>query len=63
MVDVMSGTVAAVADDLLASITGVVNFRLSGKCPAELGEFISSVPLTPLLKPGGGIRPIAVVTV
>ncbi|XP_026450130.1 uncharacterized protein LOC113350228 [Papaver somniferum] len=58
LVDVMSGDAAAVADNLLASITGVVNLWLAGKCPGSLGEFIASAPLTPLLKPGGGIRPI-----
>lgn len=63
LVDAMSGAAAAVADILLASITGVVNLWLAGKCPAELGEFIASAPLTPLLKPGGGLRPIAVGTV
>ncbi|GKB42875.1 hypothetical protein Tco_0887817 [Tanacetum coccineum] len=31
-----------------------------GKCPMMLGEYIASAPLTPLVKPGGGIRPIAV---
>lgn len=58
LVDVMSGAAAAVADNLLASITGVVNLWMAGKCPNSLGEFIASAPLTPLLKPGGGIRTI-----
>nr|GEX91934.1 putative reverse transcriptase domain-containing protein [Tanacetum cinerariifolium] len=34
-----------------------------GKCPTWLGEYIASAPLTPLVKPGGGIRSIAVGTV
>ncbi|XP_026442067.1 uncharacterized protein LOC113341381 [Papaver somniferum] len=63
LVDAISGAAAAIADDLLVSITGVVNLWLAGRCPAVLGEFIASAPLTPLLKPGGGIRPIAVGTV
>ncbi|GKE83498.1 auxilin-like protein, partial [Tanacetum coccineum] len=54
---------SAVADDLLGYITGVVNLFLSGKCPSQLGEFIASTPLTPLVKPGGGLRLIAVGTV
>ncbi|GJW48455.1 reverse transcriptase domain-containing protein [Tanacetum coccineum] len=31
--------------------------------PMLLGEYIASAPLTPLVKPGGGIRPIAVGTI
>nr|GFA68846.1 hypothetical protein [Tanacetum cinerariifolium] len=42
---------------------GVVNMFLSGKCPSQLREYIASAPLTPLVKPGGGIRPIIVGTV
>ncbi|GKE20519.1 hypothetical protein Tco_1432031 [Tanacetum coccineum] len=61
--DILGGAASAVADDLLGSITGVVNLFLSGKCPSQLGEFIASAPLTPLVKPGGGLRPIAVGTV
>ncbi|KAL8092032.1 hypothetical protein AgCh_034349 [Apium graveolens] len=61
--DVLGGDASAIADDLLGSITGVVNLFLSGKCPAQLGEFIASAPLTPLVNPGGGISPIAVGTV
>lgn len=67
LLDALSGDAAAVSDKLfavsdklLASITGVVNLWLSGQCPADLGEFIASAPLTPLLKPGGGLRPIVV---
>ncbi|XP_026428293.1 uncharacterized protein LOC113324185 [Papaver somniferum] len=63
LLDAMSGVGAAVAEELLSSITGVVNLWLSGKCPSILGEFVASAPLTPLLKPGGGLRPIAVGTI
>lgn len=59
----LSGAVASVADDLLQSIAGVVNLWLDGRCPAILGEYVASAPLTPLLKPGGGLRPIAVGTI
>ncbi|GJR29603.1 putative reverse transcriptase domain-containing protein [Tanacetum coccineum] len=38
----------------------VVNLFLDGKCPKILGEYIASAPLTSLVKPGGGIRPIVV---
>ncbi|KAL6515426.1 hypothetical protein OROHE_018460 [Orobanche hederae] len=61
LVDAFSGAAAAVADDLLASITGVVNLWLAGKYPGVFGELIASAPLTPLLKPGGGLRPIAAI--
>ena len=40
----------------------MVNLCLGGggRCPRVLAEFIASAPLTPLLKPDNGIRPIAV---
>jgi hypothetical protein len=63
LMDILGGAASAIADNLLGSITGVVNLFLSGKCPNQLGEYIASAPLTPLVKPGGGIRPIAVGTV
>ena len=61
--DILGGAASAIVDDLLVSISGVVNLFLGGKCPSQLGEFIASAPLTPLIKPGGGVRPIAVGTV
>ncbi|GKB63474.1 putative reverse transcriptase domain-containing protein [Tanacetum coccineum] len=63
LMDILGGAASVVSDDLLGSITGVVNLFLSGKCPSELGEFIASAPLTPLVKPGGGLLPIVVGTV
>ena len=63
LVYVLGGAMAAIADNLLSSITKVVNLLLGGKCHSVLGSFITSAPLTPLIKPGGGIRPIAVGTV
>lgn len=60
LIDALSGAAIAIADDLLSSITAVVNLFLRGQCPPSLGEFVASAPLTPLLKPGGGVRPIAV---
>ncbi|PNY01137.1 hypothetical protein L195_g024425 [Trifolium pratense] len=39
---------------------GVVNLWLGGRCPMDLSEIVASAFLTPLLKPGGGIRPIVV---
>ncbi|GKD54315.1 putative reverse transcriptase domain-containing protein, partial [Tanacetum coccineum] len=52
----LSGAVVAISDELVASITQVVNLFLDGKCPKVLGEYIASAPLTSLVKPGGGIR-------
>ncbi|KAL5722078.1 hypothetical protein ACHQM5_005643 [Ranunculus cassubicifolius] len=60
LLDSISGAASIIADDLCASIAAVVNLFLEGKCPGHLGEYVASAPLTPLLKPGGGIRPIAV---
>ncbi|GJR66093.1 putative reverse transcriptase domain-containing protein [Tanacetum coccineum] len=63
LMDCLSGTAIAILDELVSSITQVVNLFLDGKCPMRLGEYIASAPLTPLVKPGGGIRPIAMGTV
>ncbi|GJR25692.1 reverse transcriptase domain-containing protein [Tanacetum coccineum] len=63
LMDCLSGVVVVVADELVSSITQVVNLFLIGNCPQMLGEYIASAPLTPLVKPGGGIRPIAVGTI
>ncbi|GJV02598.1 hypothetical protein Tco_1336167 [Tanacetum coccineum] len=61
--DCFSRAAVAILDELVSSITQVVNLFLEGKCPMMLGEYIASAPLNPLVKPGGGIRPIAVGTV
>ncbi|XP_026448896.1 uncharacterized protein LOC113349177 [Papaver somniferum] len=63
LLDALSGNAAAVADELLQSIVGVVNLWLYGACPPILVEYVASSPLTPLLKPDGGVRPIAVGTI
>ncbi|GKA91141.1 hypothetical protein Tco_0813011 [Tanacetum coccineum] len=63
LMDCLSGAAVAISDELVSSITQVVNLFLEGKCPMILGEYIASAPLTPLVKLGGGIRPIAVGTV
>ncbi|KAL8167523.1 hypothetical protein V2J09_009022 [Rumex salicifolius] len=55
LVDASGKATVVVANDLVSSITIV--------CPSVLGEFIASAPLTPLLKPRGGIQPIVVGTV
>ena len=58
--DMLGGAAIAIADSLLCSITKLVNLFLNGKCPSMLGSYIARAHLTPLVKPGGGIRPIAV---
>nr|GEX97058.1 hypothetical protein [Tanacetum cinerariifolium] len=63
LLDCLSGAAVAISDKLVSSITQVVNLFLDGNCPKILGEYIDSAPLTPLVKPGGGIRPIAMGTV
>ncbi|GKA48095.1 hypothetical protein Tco_0741053 [Tanacetum coccineum] len=50
---------SAIAVGLLKAISVVVNLLLEGRCPKVLAEFVASAPLTPLLKPDNGIRPIA----
>ncbi|CAH9096985.1 unnamed protein product [Cuscuta epithymum] len=63
MLDALTGPAAAIANEVIQSITAIVNLLLSGSCPSQLGEYIASAPLTPLLKPDGGVRPIAVGTI
>ncbi|GKE96486.1 hypothetical protein Tco_1581341 [Tanacetum coccineum] len=63
LMDCLSRSTVAIFDELVSSITQVVNLFLDGSCPKRLGEYIASAPLTPLVKPGGGIRPIAVGTI
>nr|GEV06402.1 hypothetical protein [Tanacetum cinerariifolium] len=43
----------AISDELISSITHVVNLFIDGKCPKMLGEYIASASLTPLVKPRG----------
>ncbi|GKB54970.1 hypothetical protein Tco_0905723 [Tanacetum coccineum] len=63
LMDYLSRAAVAISDELVSSITQVVNLFFDGKCPNRLGEYIASAPLTPLVKLGDGIRPIAVGTV
>ncbi|GJX54398.1 hypothetical protein Tco_0282767 [Tanacetum coccineum] len=60
LIHCLSGATVAILDELVSSITQVVNLFLEGKYPMMLGEYIASAPLTPLVKPSGGICPIAV---
>ncbi|GJS58737.1 hypothetical protein Tco_0653521 [Tanacetum coccineum] len=55
-------TVVAISNELISSITQVVNLFLARNCPQMLGEYIANASLTTLVKPCGGIRLIAVGT-
>jgi len=48
---------------LQESIIALVNLLLAGNYPPQLAEYIARAPLTPLVKPGGCIRPIVVGTI
>ncbi|GKD82399.1 hypothetical protein Tco_1349238, partial [Tanacetum coccineum] len=63
LIDSFSGSAIAVSDELVSSITQVVNLFFAESCPKMLGEYIANAPLTPLVKLGGGIRLIVVGTV
>ncbi|GKA23046.1 putative reverse transcriptase domain-containing protein [Tanacetum coccineum] len=60
LMDCLSGVVVAISDELISSITHVVNLFLKWKYPMILGEYIASAPFTPLVKPGGGVCLIVV---
>ncbi|GKD71721.1 hypothetical protein Tco_1325811 [Tanacetum coccineum] len=63
LMECLSGAVVAIPKELVAFITQLVNLFLYGKSPKMLDEYIASAPLTPLIKPNGGIRPIVVCTI
>ncbi|GJV37636.1 putative reverse transcriptase domain-containing protein [Tanacetum coccineum] len=63
LIDCLSGAVVAISDELVSSITQVMNLFIDGKCLKTLGEYIASASLTPLVKPRVGIRPIVVGTI
>ncbi|KAJ0538826.1 putative reverse transcriptase domain-containing protein [Helianthus annuus] len=60
ILDALCGEGSVITCGLLKAISEVVNLCLGGRCPRVLAEFVASAPLTPLLKPDNGIRPIAV---
>ncbi|GJZ19199.1 putative reverse transcriptase domain-containing protein, partial [Tanacetum coccineum] len=60
ILDALCGEGSAIVVGLLKAISVVVNLLLEGRCPKVLAEFVASAPLTPLLKPDNGIRPIVV---
>ncbi|GKB62004.1 hypothetical protein Tco_0918190 [Tanacetum coccineum] len=60
LMNCLSGVVVDTSDELVSSITQVVNQFLNGKCPKILGEYFARAHLTMLVKSGGGIHPIVV---
>nr|GEV70720.1 hypothetical protein [Tanacetum cinerariifolium] len=60
LLDCVSGPVVTISNELVSSITQLVNLFLKRKWSKILGEYIVSAPLIPLVKPGGGIYPIIV---
>lgn len=49
-----------ISSSALRTLTAFVNLALQGDVPQSLAPFLASAPITPLAKPDGGIRPIAV---
>ena len=60
LVDAMTGTTIPAAAECQAELTRFVNMLLSGRADRHLAPWLVGAPLTGLLKPGGGLRPIAV---
>nr|GFC82108.1 putative reverse transcriptase domain-containing protein [Tanacetum cinerariifolium] len=58
ILDALCGEGSAITIGLLKAISVVVKLLLEGRCPKVLAEFVASAPLTSLLKPDNGIRPI-----
>lgn len=54
----MNRVASAIAINLIEALKLVVNLWLQVHGPQDLAEFISIVPLTPLLKPGNSILPL-----
>ncbi|GKC48715.1 hypothetical protein Tco_1071460, partial [Tanacetum coccineum] len=52
LMDCLSGAAVAISDELVSSITQVMNLFLDGKYLKMMCEYIASAPLMPLVKPG-----------
>nr|GEX60898.1 putative reverse transcriptase domain-containing protein [Tanacetum cinerariifolium] len=63
ILDALCGEGSATITNLLKVITSVVDLWLAWRYLPILAEFVAFAPLTPLLKPDSGIRPIAVGTI
>ena len=60
LLDATIGNTAPAANDCLASLTRWTNCLLAGQLDRRLSPWLCGAPLTALLKPSGGVRPIAV---
>ena len=60
LMDILQCPLSRSRDLYLKRLTAYVNISLAGKLPASIATFITSAPVYPLIKNGGGVRPIAV---
>jgi len=60
LADAISGTTAPAAADCQAELTRFVNLLLSGRADHRTAPWLVGAPVIGLLKPEGGLRPIAV---
>jgi len=60
LVDAVQGTTVPAAAECLAELTRFVNHLLGGHADRRIAPWLVGAPLTALLKPAGGVRPIAV---
>lgn len=60
LLDLLGGNASGLSDRLLGAIQATLGLLLDGRAPLSLAPFVASAPLIAKLKPGGGLRPIAV---
>ena len=60
LLDAVCGNTAPSASECLQALTRYINVLLSGKLDSRVAPWFCGAPLTALIKPGGGFRPIAV---
>ena len=60
LLDAVCGNTAPAASGCLQALTRCVNILLSGRLDCRVAPWFCGAPLTALIKPGGGVHPIAV---
>ena len=60
LMDILQFPVSRSRDLYLKRLAAYVNISLAGRLSASIATFITSAPVYPLIKNGGGVRPIAV---